>query len=59
MAMVAFLVSRRAGNRRRTPAAINALMLLFGVIALGLGTITWADTVRGDVDPASACSSNH
>jgi hypothetical protein len=59
MAMVAFVVSARAGKRKRTPAAINALMLVFGVIALGLGTITWADTLRGGVDPVSTCSSNY
>jgi formate-dependent nitrite reductase membrane component NrfD len=59
MAMAAFLVSARAGKRKRTPAAINALMLVFGVIALGLGTITWADALRGGVDPVSTCSSNY
>jgi hypothetical protein len=59
MAMVGFLVSTRVGKRKRTPAAVNALMLVFGVIALGLGTITWADTLRGGVDPVPTCSSNH
>src|ERR1700722_5624704 len=59
MAMVGFLVSTRAGKRKRTPAAISALMLVFGVIALGLGTITWADTLRGGADPVSICSSGY
>jgi hypothetical protein len=59
MAMVAVLVSTRTGKRKRTPAAINALMLVFGVLALGLGTITWADTLRAQADPVSACSSDH
>jgi hypothetical protein len=59
LAMIGFLVSTRAVRRRRTPAAIHALMLVFGVIALGLGTITWADTLRGGVDPVPACSSSH
>jgi hypothetical protein len=57
MAMAAFLLSMRAHKRRRTHAAIKALMLVFGVIALGLGTITWADTLRGHEDPSSTCSS--
>src|SRR5277367_94587 len=30
--------------RRRGHAAINAMLLAFGVIALGAGTLTWADT---------------
>src|SRR5580692_5996302 len=59
MAMVGLLISIRAGKRRRTPAAINALMLVFGVIALGLGTITWADTLRAGEEPVAICSSGH
>jgi hypothetical protein len=58
MAILAFVVSARTGRRKRAPAAINALMLVFGVIALGLGTITWADTLRSGPDPAPTCSSN-
>jgi hypothetical protein len=59
MAVVAFVVSARAGQRRRAPTAINALMLVFGVIALGLGTLTWAATLRGAAEPVAACSSNY
>jgi hypothetical protein len=55
--MVGFLVSSRTG--KRTPAAINALVLVFGAIALGFGTITWADTLRGGLDPVPNCSSNY
>jgi hypothetical protein len=59
MAMVAFLISIRAHRRKQTHAAINALMLVFGVVALGLGTITWADTLRGHGDPSPMCSTNN
>jgi hypothetical protein len=59
MAMVAFLISIRAHGRKQTHAAINALMLVFGVVALGLGTITWAATLRGHGAPSSMCSTNN
>jgi hypothetical protein len=55
MALAAFLVSIRRDKRKRTHAAVNALMLVFGAIALGLGTLTWADTLRGDAQAGPAC----
>jgi hypothetical protein len=45
----------RAWYWRQVLAAINALMLAFGVIALGVGTLTWADTLRGDTSRPAAC----
>jgi hypothetical protein len=59
LALVASLVSLRPDKRKRTHAAFNALMLVFGVIALGLGTLTWADTLRGDARPSPACICPH
>jgi hypothetical protein len=59
MATAAFLLSLRTHRRRQTHAAIKAVMLVFGVIALGLGTITWADTLRARVDPSSMCSTDN
>ena len=59
MAVVAFLVSIRAHKRRRPHAAVSALMLVFGVIALGLGSITWADTLRVHENPAPTCSADN
>jgi MFS family permease len=58
-ALVAFLISVRPDRRKRRHAAINALMLVFGVIALGLGTLTWADTLRGDARHGPACVCPH
>ncbi len=39
---------------------IKALMLVFGLIALGVGTLTWADTTRRDAchNPARICPNN-
>jgi len=58
-ALVAFLVSVRPDRRKRRHAAVNALMLVFGVIALGLGTLTWADTLRSDARQSPACICPH
>jgi ABC-type sugar transport system permease subunit len=55
VASLALLVSIRRGNQRQTHGAINALLLAFGVIALGVGTLTWADTLRGDPHRPAAC----
>jgi hypothetical protein len=57
VASLGFVVSIRRGKRRRAHAAINALMLTFGVIALGVGTLTWAGTLRGDARQPAACVS--
>ena len=40
-----------ARNQRRAQrrAAIMAMLLVFGVIAVGVGTLTWAGGLRGDV----------
>lgn len=46
----------RTQKRRRTHGLVNALLLLFGVIALGAGSITWAhSTTRGDDCTAVTC----
>jgi hypothetical protein len=58
VAVIGFLVSIRTHRRKQAHAAISALMLAFGVIALGLGTITWAATLRGHEVPSPMCSSN-
>jgi hypothetical protein len=57
VASLGFVVSIRRGKRRRAHAAINALMLTSGVIALGVGTLTWAGTLRGDTRQPAACVS--
>lgn len=49
---IGFLLSIRGGRRRQGHGAINAMMLAFGVIALGVGTLTWADTLRDARPPA-------
>jgi hypothetical protein len=40
---------------RQVRAAFRALLLTFGAIALGAGTLTWADTLRGDSRPTPVC----
>ena len=55
VALIGYLVSMRPDKPRQGQAAINALMLAFGVIALGVGTLTWADTTRGDSCRPPAC----
>ena len=50
-ASIGFLLSTRGGRRKQAHGAINALMLAFGVIALGVGTLTWADTLRDGRPP--------
>jgi hypothetical protein len=55
VALIGFLVSIRPDKRRPARAAINAVMLAFGVIALGAGTLTWADTLRSDTCRSAAC----
>jgi hypothetical protein len=50
-ASIGFLLSTRGARRRQAHGAINALMLAFGVIALGVGTLTWADTLRDGRPP--------
>ena len=44
VACTGFLASARPGGRMLGRAATKALMLAFGVIALGVGTLTWALT---------------
>ena len=60
VASTGFLVSVRPNKRKQSHAAIKALMLTFGVIALGVGTLTWADTTRRDAcqTPACICPNN-
>jgi hypothetical protein len=60
VALIGFLASNRTGMRKRRHAVLNALMLTFGVIALGVGTLTWAHTTRSDAcrTPACHCSNN-
>jgi hypothetical protein len=54
-AATGFLTLIRTAKRRQAPAAVNMLMLIFGVIALGVGTLTWANSVLGDACPSVAC----
>jgi cytochrome bd-type quinol oxidase subunit 2 len=44
VACTGFLASARRGGRVLGRAATKALLLAFGVIALGVGTLTWALT---------------
>jgi hypothetical protein len=44
VALLGFLVAVRLRKSGRRHAAGNILLLAFGVIALGVGTITWAGT---------------
>jgi hypothetical protein len=60
VALLGFLVSTRLRKPGRQHAAGHVLLLAFGVIALGIGTISWAgtllrtDTVRGESCAATA-----
>jgi hypothetical protein len=60
VALLGFLVSTRPRKPGRHHAAGNVLLLTFGLIALGVGTISWAgtlmrtDTVRGNSCELSA-----
>jgi hypothetical protein len=54
-AWIGFRISARSGARKRAYAAIHALMLAFGVIALGAGTLTWAATTHRDACLTAAC----
>jgi hypothetical protein len=55
---IVFLLSIRGGRRRQGHGAINALMLAFGVIALSVGTLTWAGTLR-DARPPTCVGPGH
>jgi hypothetical protein len=54
-AAFAFAASRRGSNRIRGRAVVNVLLLAFGVIALGAGTLTWAAALRQDACPSAGC----
>jgi hypothetical protein len=54
-AAFAFAASRRGSNRIRGRAAVNVLILAFGVIALGAGTLTWAASLRQDTCQSTGC----
>jgi hypothetical protein len=55
VALIAFLASNRSDTRKPGHGVLNALMLAFGLIALGVGTLTWAHTTRSDACPTPAC----
>jgi hypothetical protein len=55
VALIGFRISARSGVRKQTYSAIRALMLTFGVIALGAGTLTWAATTHRDACRIGAC----
>ena len=55
VAWIGFRISARSGVRKRTYAALHTVMLAFGVIALGAGTLTWAATAHRDACPTTAC----
>jgi hypothetical protein len=40
----------------RWRAAIKALIVTFGIAALGAGTLSWAESVHGDACEAASCS---
>jgi hypothetical protein len=42
----------------RWRAAIKALMVALGIVALGAGTLAWAESVRGDACKPAGCSSH-
>jgi hypothetical protein len=52
---IGFRISARSGGRKRTHSAVHVLMLAFGVIALGAGTLTWAATTLRDACQTAAC----
>jgi hypothetical protein len=56
VASISVLVLVRTQKRRRAHALVNTLMLLFGVIALGVGTLTWAQSARGDDCGPAICA---
>jgi hypothetical protein len=58
LAVVALIRTRSMTNRRHRPAEalVGLLMLAFGVIALGTGTFTRADTTRGGDGPRTECN---
>jgi hypothetical protein len=55
VALIGFRISAGSGFRKRTHSAIHALMLAFGVIALGAGTLTWAATTHQDACRSATC----
>ena len=55
VAGVGYLICTRPSKQGRMHALLSAWVLTFGVIALGAGTLTWADTLRADRCPAAAC----
>jgi hypothetical protein len=48
-------LSARSGMRKLTRQAIRKLLLAFGVIALGAGTLTWAATTHRDACRNATC----
>ncbi len=48
VASLGFVISNRDRKQTQAHPAISTLMLTFGVIALGAGTLTWADTLGVD-----------
>jgi hypothetical protein len=54
-ACIGYLISVRPRRHGRMHALLNAWVLAFGVIALGAGTLTWADTLRADRCFAATC----
>jgi hypothetical protein len=59
VALIGFLASNRIDTRKQRHAVLNALLLTFGVIALGVGTLTWADTTRSEACQTPACMCSH
>jgi hypothetical protein len=55
VAGIGYLISIRPRKHGRMHALLNIWVLTFGVIALGAGTLTWADTLRGDRCSAAMC----
>jgi hypothetical protein len=55
VALMGFRMAAPAGVRKGTYPAMHALILAFGVIALGAGTLTWAATTHRDACRTAAC----
>ena len=55
VALIGFRMAAPAGLRKGTYPAMHALILAFGVIALGAGTLTWAASTHRDACRTAAC----
>ena len=59
LTLIAFLLSRPHFGYSRRHTAINYLVVVFAVVALGAGTLTWADAVRSTCKTDSCLCSKY